>query len=396
MIIRTGAGRAAIAAAVTGLAATLLTISPAQAAPAAEESALLESAKTYFAGENAITVEGGPAAATRKAESLKVADTFRATRDNRMEAREQLQSINDLAGVRYSAVDTELTPVGKARTEGDTARIGVLEHTEYTFAGSKDAPYSYTVRHELSFVRADGGWALAKISTQDGPADLATPNKLDPTELSAAQKAAKELRAGAANGEKKLTDPAQKQQSSRERGAGPKGEGARPLAAYDYTAMVNFATKYAKPVPKDNVPYIRDTNDCTNFVSQALKAGGWERVLGWYRSDSAWWYTGNPWPFPKHSYTWGGAPNWQRFARDESERVYALSGPAGLGIADVVQFEIFGYSDPGQPGHTMMVTDFTPDWMPKMSYHSTDTLNRPLSEIIAEHSGGEKFWYFRT
>ncbi|WP_028815491.1 amidase domain-containing protein [Streptomyces flavidovirens] len=389
MIIRTAMRQAAIAAAVTGLAASVLASSPAQAAqPApADDQALIEAARTYFAGENAVTVDGASAAnATRKAESLDVAATFRAVRDDRMEAREQLHGINELAGVRYSAVDTELTPVGRARTQGDAARISVREHTEYTFAGSKDEPYSYTVRHDLSFARADGGWALSKITTLDGPANLSTPEKLGPAELRAARQAAKELRAGAAQG-KKLTDPAQKPSP---------GSGVRATAAYDYTAMVAFATKYAKPVPKDNVPYERDTNDCTNFISHALKAGGWERVRGWYRSDSAWWYTGNSWPLPKHSWTWGGAPNWQRFARDESKRVYELSGPSSLAIADVVQFEIFGYSDPGQPGHTMMVTDFTSDWMPKMSYHTTDTLNRPLSEIIAEHSGGEKFWYFRT
>ncbi|MBT2493000.1 amidase domain-containing protein [Streptomyces sp. ISL-96] len=391
MINRTAMRRAAIAAAVTGLAASVLASSPAQAAQpeSADDKALIEAARTYFAGENAITVEGGATAAnaTRKAQDLDVAATFRAVRDDRMEAREQLHGINELAGVRYSAVDTELTPVGRARTQGDTARLSVREHTQYTFAGSKDEPYSYTVRHNLSFARADGGgWVLSKIATLDGPANLSTPEKLDPAELSAARKAAKELRTGAAKGEK-ITDPAKKASS---------GTGVRVAAAYDYSAMVDFATKYAKPVPEDNVPYERDTNDCTNFISHALKAGGWERVLGWYRSDSAWWYRGNPWPLPKHSWTWGGAPNWQRFARDESKRVYELSGPSSLAIADVVQFEIFGYSPPGQPGHTMMVTDFTSDWMPKMSYHSTDTLNRPLSEIIAEHSTGEKFWYFRT
>ncbi|WP_274563976.1 amidase domain-containing protein [Streptomyces spiramyceticus] len=391
MIIRTAMRRAAIAAVVTGLAVSVLGNSPAQAAqPApAEDKALIEAARTYFAGENAITVEGGATAAnaTRKAEGLKVADAFRAVRDDRMEARQQLLGINELAGVRYSAVDTDVTPVGSVRTQGDTARLSVREHTEYTFAGSKDDPYSYTVRHNLSFVRTDGDWVLSKISTLDGPANLSTPEKLDPAELSAARKAAKELRAQAAKGEGKITDPAKKASA---------GTGVRPAAAYDYRAMVAFATKYAEPEPEDNVPYDRDENDCTNFISHALKAGGWERVLGWYRSDSVWWYTGNPWPLPPHSYTWGGAPNWQRFARDESERVYELSGPSSLAIADVVQFEIFGYSDPGQPGHTMMVTDFTDDWMPKMSYHSTDTLNRPLSEIIAEHSDGEKFWYFRT
>ncbi|MFI0504218.1 amidase domain-containing protein [Streptomyces albogriseolus] len=383
MITHTKARRAAIVGAVTGLAATLLTISPAQAAPAAEESALLEVAQTYLTGENAVTVDGATATA-RKARTVEVADTFKTLRDDRMDAREQLKSINELAGVHYSAVDTELTPVGEVRSQGNTAQLAVREHTEYTFADTEDAPYSYTVQHKLSFVRSGESWALAKIDTQDGPANLATPEKLEPAELAAAKQAARELRS--ADSSKKVTDPALKKRSAR--------DGNSTLAAYDYRAMVDFATKYAVPVPQDNVPYERDVNDCTNFISQSLSAGGWERVLGWYRSDSAWWYTGNWWL--EHSYTWGGAPNWQRFARDESKRVYELQGPSSLAIADVVQFEIFGYSDPGQPGHTMMVTDFTSDYLPKMSYHSTDTLNRPLSEIIAEHSGGEKFWYFRT
>lgn len=396
MIIRTYR-LAALAAAVTGLAATLVAGGPAQAAPA-DEQTLIDAARTYFTGENSLLVDGGPAAAkdAEQARDLDVAAAFRTERDDRMEAREQLRGIDELAGVRYSAVDTDLTQLGTARTEGDTARISVRDHTTYTFAGAKDDPYSYTVRHDLSFARAEGGWALSGITTHDGPANLATPNRLNPQELGAVREVAARLRTDATVREDaRLADPARKQGAAD--AAARASDEVRPAAAYDYQAMVDFATRHATPVPEDNVPYERDTNDCTNFISHALAAGGWAEEVGWYQSDSAWWYNFNPWPFPdNHSYTWGGAENWQRFARDESKRVYELPGPSSLAIADVVQFEIFEYSTPGQPGHTMMVTDFAADGTPKMSYHTNDTLNKPLSEILAAHDTGERFWYFRT
>ncbi|MGW4758356.1 amidase domain-containing protein [Streptomyces chartreusis] len=389
---------AALAAAVTGLTATLVAGGPAQAAPAADDQALIDAARTYFTGENALLVDGGSAAtkAAEQAQDLDVATPFRAERNDRVEAREQLRGINELAGVRYSAVDTDLTRLGPARTEGDTARISVREHTTYTFAGAKDDPYSYTVRHDLSFARSGDGWALSRIVTQDGPANLATPHKLDPQELGNVRELAAQLRTDSAvRKDERLADPARKEGAAD--AVAKAADEVRPTAAYDYRAMVDFATRHATPQPEDDVPYERDTNDCTNFISHALAAGGWAEEVGWYQSDSAWWYNFNPWPFPdNHSYTWGGAVNWQRFARDESKRVYELSGPSGLGIADVVQFEIFGYSDPGEPGHTMMVTDFTADGTPKMSYHTTDTLNKPISEILAAHDDGERFWYFRT
>ncbi len=378
--------RLAVIALATGLTGAVMAGAPAQAA--VDDQALLEAARTYFTGENTIRVGDDAAGdATTRARKLAVTAGFAQVRDDRMAARQQEAQLGTLSGVRFSGVTTDVAQVGPAREQGDTARLTVREHTAYTYATGSADPYSYTVRHELTFTHEGATWRLASISTDDGPAHLATPRKLTAGQLSAAERTVKDLKAALSRvPDAGRGDPAAKQQQS--------GPGVRTQASYNYRAMADFAKKYAKA--GNNVPYERDTNDCTNFVSQALSAGGWQRVTGWYRSDSAWWYNHNPWPFPdNHSYTWGGAPNWQRFARDKSHRVYELPGASSLAIADVVQFSIRGYSKPGEPGHTMMVTDFTADWQPLMSYHTTDTLNKPLSDIIAGHQG-EKFWYFRT
>ncbi|UNO38518.1 amidase domain-containing protein [Streptomyces sp. MST-110588] len=378
---RSTSRRLVIVATIAALSGGFLGTAPASAAP--DDQALLNAARTYFTGENALRVDGAPAAAEAgRARTLAVADGFRRVREDRMTARRQISEVNRLAGVRFSDVRTEITPVGgvTVRESAGSARLGVREHTRYTYADGAQAPYEYTVRHDLTFTRDGATWVLSGIGTADGPAHLATPEKLGPAELARARAEAVALR-------KSLKKPTSKRSSA-------SGQGATKALGYNYQAMVDFAVKYA--TAGDNVPYERDENDCTNFVSQALAAGGWKEVPGWYRSDSAWWYNHNWWPIPdNHSWTWGGAPNWQRFARDRSHRVYELDRPGALGLADVVQFEIHGYSKPGEPGHTMMVTSFTGDWMPKMSYHTTDTLNKPLSEIMAAHPN-EKFWFFRT
>jgi hypothetical protein len=75
-------------------------------------------------------------------------------------------------------------------------------------------------------------------------------------------------------------------------------------------------------------PVYGDT-DCTNFVSQTMRAGGWATVGGsaWdilvNRGDnSKWWYGYSP---SQCSYSWGAAQNWHLFANTYSGRTYILS-----------------------------------------------------------------------
>lgn len=173
-------------------------------------------------------------------------------------------------------------------------------------------------------------------------------------------------------------------------------------AIYNRLLAAGYATKYAIQYNKD---WISDTEDCTNFVSQALYFGGWPMTAGAGDNDvTAWYNVGDPDSFMgdrwgrstyRRSSTWGSADNFSRFLK--------FSGRARkckideLVIGDVVQH----FSD-GQAHHTMLITALAPSTPSTpatrglngivllASYHSKDRLNFPLILINPPHEN--LFW----
>ncbi|MBL1109763.1 amidase domain-containing protein [Streptomyces sp. 5-8] len=79
-------------------------------------------------------------------------------------------------------------------------------------------------------------------------------------------------------------------------------------AAYSYNKMIAYAEKYWKHHNSAFRTY--GGNDCTNFLSQIMLAGGWKPAGGSIiqRTSNKYWFYGpvSLWT----SYTWGGAENW--------------------------------------------------------------------------------------
>lgn len=61
-------------------------------------------------------------------------------------------------------------------------------------------------------------------------------------------------------------------------------------AGYNYSAMANYLEKYWKNYNPSYRSFKNKGGDCTNFISQALRAGGWKDKPGWYRNANYWWY----------------------------------------------------------------------------------------------------------
>jgi len=153
----------------------------------------------------------------------------------------------------------------------------------------------------------------------------------------------------------------------------PSADGVATLGlTLDYPNMAAYARTWALG---RNPAYRSFGTDCTNFISQAVYAGGWAMVSGWYQSNDAWWYNDL-----NQSYTWAGAENWYWFATG-SGRTYVLSNVWYMGIADVLQLD---FERDNVINHSMMVTYTTSDEL-YLSYHTTDTLNRSLSSIIVAY-----------
>jgi len=151
-----------------------------------------------------------------------------------------------------------------------------------------------------------------------------------------------------------------------------------PSEASAYTYNRWAAANYAKSNWNSNVPGSNyfGSNDCTNFVSNCLKAGGWPEVYEpwtyWqhliFRKKPDAWYA-NSWTH-WYSYTWGGANNFGKYVGIYSGRGYTRSLSYTpwyryFKIGDIVQID---YNKDGVWDHTMIITDITHNDM-YVTYH---------------------------
>jgi hypothetical protein len=159
------------------------------------------------------------------------------------------------------------------------------------------------------------------------------------------------------------------------------GPAAVEAGSYNRYAAASYAYNNAL----NDVPWsswyrnIPDGGDCTNFVSNALQAGGWQETGKYFYTSKYAWYI--DWNIaPLYSFTWGGANNFYRFLL-YSNRAISVSGPDQLQIGDVVQID---YQRDGIWDHTMIVTGQDSRGL-LMSYHTPDTRNKALNDIVSRN-----------
>ncbi|WP_027626249.1 amidase domain-containing protein [Clostridium lundense] len=153
---------------------------------------------------------------------------------------------------------------------------------------------------------------------------------------------------------------------------------------YSRVNAVNYAITYAL-TPNPNYKYfplIGDNGgDCTNFISQCLRAGGASMV---YNASHPWWYNHNgnsstkndTWSIPwavAHSLYWTIKVNYEK----------KLSGPKGLEVNDINKLQIgdlIFYEDAaGKIFHSAIITAM-PNGYPLISQHSFEALNIPYEK----------------
>ncbi|WP_069650569.1 amidase domain-containing protein [Caloranaerobacter ferrireducens] len=139
--------------------------------------------------------------------------------------------------------------------------------------------------------------------------------------------------------------------------------GYNPNAARDYAYTWAYKTNnseygyyanyYGVENPSDDMTEEeRPWNDCTNFVSQCLEAGGMnyikETIWTPYNDEENWYYSDN-----KPSYTWGGAHNFYLHWR---VRAGIAPFSSDLTVGDVVNADFGG---DGHIDHTAIITKDT-------------------------------------
>lgn len=171
---------------------------------------------------------------------------------------------------------------------------------------------------------------------------------------------------------------------------------AKPLFAsgtYRWLDAVYYAHTWANAGPSEghgyNTAYDAYPVDCANFMSQALRAGGWTDIDGSQSDPSVWWYDD---VYDQNSNTWSAA-DWLINFIYVSGRGYPLSAFTDLLLGDIM-FADWAYNGtPGVAEHSMMLTAKTSNDFNdiKFTYHTTDRYDYPLSFIMAS-SPNSLYW----
>ncbi|WP_176741140.1 amidase domain-containing protein [Streptomyces agglomeratus] len=275
----------------------------------------------------------------------------------------------------YTRAEVEVTP-GESKVEGDTATLEVIEDTRlyYPDVQEGDPEYEeYSLPHSLKFNRTpDGQWLLA-----DDQAQVDTTGPAPSTQITEPLDATAEPDSEDEGPKPPAASTVQPMDTSVE-------EKAVMAAGYNYGKMASYADKHWRNTNSDYRVY---GNDCTNFISQAMRAGGWRATSGSVasrRDNRKWFYASHTW---NTSYTWAGAENWYWFAAKHSDRTRVLNNIWQMQRSDVLQAD---WKKDGIIDHTMIVTKRSANEI-YMTYHTPSIHNKKLSTIRAQYPRAA--WY---
>ncbi|HET6857797.1 MAG TPA: amidase domain-containing protein [Streptomyces sp.] len=298
---------------------------------------------------------------------------FRSEGGNWSSLRDRKKRLRDL-GEAYTAADTKVV-VNKSKVRDGKATVRVTETTTLTYKkirGNEPRTTGFQAHHELALTQSAGGtWALTGIrSTDTGLAAVNAPLK------------APMAKATAADGLPVATTAATRRPS--------RTPAAKPTAnpnGYNYAAMAKYAEKYWSSYNPAYPSYdgAGAGGDCTNFVSQALKAGGWKHAPGSWDDYRKWWSD----PTLGNTLSWVGVNEWSWFTLS-NQRATNLANVWEMGVGDVLQVD---FNRDGSKDHTMMVSYRSGSGTPYLTYHSNDTYRKSVASLVASYPTANYFAY---
>lgn len=165
------------------------------------------------------------------------------------------------------------------------------------------------------------------------------------------------------------------------------------LPNYNRTTAVNYAYKWALwRNPSYN--FYSGLNDCTDFISQILYTGSLPYVTSWWLGkfdDSNWYYKSNA-----PSWTWGGANNFFKHARLSTSKYTLVSSIFNLQIWDILQMDFEGDWIIDHAAVITKITGSTKTSQIYLTYHSSDTKDKPLSDFISKVSPKTKYYGWKV
>ncbi|NLC06728.1 MAG: amidase domain-containing protein [Syntrophomonadaceae bacterium] len=142
---------------------------------------------------------------------------------------------------------------------------------------------------------------------------------------------------------------------------------------YDREKAVAYADRWWNDY---NPAYRRfDNNDCTNYVSQVLRAGGAPMSrIG--QVDQGWWYLGHGGANDRWSYSWSVAHSlrWYLSRSKSGFIVVEVADARELELGDVICYDFDG---DGRWQHNTVVTAFDAQGQPLVNAHTENSYHRP-------------------
>ncbi|OEF98987.1 hypothetical protein BHF71_09870 [Vulcanibacillus modesticaldus] len=142
------------------------------------------------------------------------------------------------------------------------------------------------------------------------------------------------------------------------------------MGAYDREKVVYYADKWWNSY---NPRFRHFEDDCTNYVSQCLFAGG--APMTYAANRSGWWYKGNGSKSDSWSFSWTVAHNLRWFLEVNKRGLTAtvVSSAGQLTIGDVICYDFDG---DGKWQHNTIVTAIDSSGMPLVNAHSINSKKR--------------------
>lgn len=103
---------------------------------------------------------------------------------------------------------------------------------------------------------------------------------------------------------------------------------------YNRHAAVVYAKQWALG-HNPQYPYFANNGDCTNFVSQALRAGGLSFIVGRWDWATYWFF----WDINNLSMTWSSAHSFFRHVQETPHRYMIVNSMNDLQIGDIIAVE---------------------------------------------------------
>ncbi|WP_342046850.1 amidase domain-containing protein [Bacillus sp. OTU530] len=165
-----------------------------------------------------------------------------------------------------------------------------------------------------------------------------------------------------------------------------KGKGS-PIP-YKYSRLE--AVKYAEAWWNGRNPaYTNFQDNCTNFISQCLHAGG-SPMNGYPSVGRGWWQQNQQW-----SWSWSVAHSFQRYLTGATIglRAQQVEKPEELLLGDVIAYD---FENDGRWNHTTIVTAKDANGMPLVNAHSADSRRRYWAyQDSSKYTPQMKYKFFR-